>query len=607
MILSYVNGVFIAECSFADKDTVKAAGFWWHGAPCTRTNCAACKTNIGFKKWWTADHAKASRLAAFANPSAKTALAGFASSIEASKAKDFDGVLPVPEGLEYLPFQKAGIAYAVGRKHTLFADQPGLGKTIQAVGVVNANPSPGNTLILCPASLRLNWAREWKKWSIHKGMKVHIVLDGEPVPLDANVVIVNYDRLLNRTTLKQVFGYIAKYIKAGITQDKPGLCPLTDGSGNLKVHLLDQLMSRNWDYLIADEAHYCKNQKTARTQLVLGSPAKGRGVDRIPAVAGLVDKANHFLPLTGTPILNKPSEIFPLLQALDPGNWQGKFFDFGMRYCGGFQKNAGRKMVWDFNGSSNLGELQARLRGTVMVRRKKEDVLTELPPKRRQIIPLVRNGASEIVEKEAAAWEAALRTKMGSAGALLALTGTEDEEVYMKAAEALADSNKILFTQIAKERHDVAVAKIPAVIEHLHNTFDEGVPKIICFAYHHDVIDALAAEFGTSCVTVTGNTPTADRQAAVDRFQNDPTCTLFLGNIQAAGVGLTLTAASHVVFAELDWVPANVTQAEDRAHRYGQLDSVLVQHLVFDGSIDAKMVEFVIHKQKVADLALDKK
>ncbi len=149
------------------------------------------------------------------------------------------------------------------------------------------------------------------------------------------------------------------------------------------------------------------------------------------------------------------------------------------------------------------------------------------------------------------------------------------------------------------------MAKIPYVIQHVTDSIEDG-GKVIVFAHHHDVIDALSAEFGSRAVTVYGSTAMTARQAAVDRFQKDPECQVFIGGIQAAGVGLTLTASAHVIFAELDWVPGNVTQAEDRAHRIGQKNMVLIQHLVLEGSLDARMARILVDKQEIIDQALDR-
>src|SRR3990167_6920453 len=165
-------------------------------------------------------------------------------------------------------------------------------------------------------------------------------------------------------------------------------------------------------------------------------------------------------------------------------------------------------------------------------------------------------------------------------------------------------ASQAAFTEISKLRHATALAKLPMVMIHLRDQLDAG-NKVVVFAHHHDVVAAIAAEFGAAAVTLTGETGMAERQAAVDRFQSDDSCTLFIGSIHAAGVGITLTAAAHVIFAELDWVPGNLSQAEDRCHRIGQSGSVLVQHLVLDGSIDATMAQTITAKQDIIDRALD--
>ena len=125
------------------------------------------------------------------------------------------------------------------------------------------------------------------------------------------------------------------------------------------------------------------------------------------------------------------------------------------------------------------------------------------------------------------------------------------------------------------------------------------------FAHHHDVIEQIIAPFGDAAVKLTGEDTAVERQAAVDRFQTDPGCTLFVGSITAAGLGLTLTASSHVVFAELDWVPGNMRQAEDRCHRIGQRDSVLVQYIVMEGSLDAQIAQQLVEKEEIIEQALD--
>jgi SWI/SNF-related matrix-associated actin-dependent regulator 1 of chromatin subfamily A len=238
-----------------------------------------------------------------------------------------------------------------------------------------------------------------------------------------------------------------------------------------------------------------------------------------------------------------------------------------------------------------------------MVRRLKKDVLLDLPAKRRQIIDLPANGAETAVQAEKAAFRAH-EEKINALKKLAREAKKTGLAEYKAAVQALRDGRAVAFGEISKYRHETAIAKIPAVIEHVTEML-ESVEKIIVFAHHHDVIDALMAAFGAQAVHLTGQDSQESRQAAVDRFQADPSCHIFVGSITAAGVGITLTAASTVIFAELDWVPGNLSQAEDRAHRIGQTDSVLVQHLVLDGSLDANMARTLVRKQEIISSALD--
>jgi SWI/SNF-related matrix-associated actin-dependent regulator 1 of chromatin subfamily A len=559
MVLTYRSRVFIAECSYSERAVPKAAGFWWHGGDRCRASCAACAAGVG-RVWWTDRHARAADLAEYADAAAKAALAQHRATLDASRAADADLSVPAPEGCEYLGYQRAGIAYALGRTGTLIADEMGLGKTIQALGLLNADPSIRSALIICPASLRLNWRREAERWLV-RPRRIHVVESADPPPAEAEVVIANYDRVRQHH---------------------------------------EALMSRQWDILVADEAHYLKNPKAQRTQLVLGG-GRGRGAE-----PGLISRARRKLLLTGTPLLNQPVELWPLVHALDPERWPS-FFSFVKRYCDAHQERIGRsgKLVWNFDGASNLGELQERLRSTVMVRRLKKDVLTELPPKRRQVVELP-DVASDEVDEEERIWEEQEEALESAQAAVDLAQASGDERAYEAAVARLREAMAIAFTAIARARHAVAIAKVPAALEHIDSMLESGISKIVVFGHHHDVIAKLAAHYGARAVVLTGETPMAERQAAVDRFQSDPSCAVFIGSITAAGVGLTLTAASHVVFVELDWVPANVTQAEDRLHRIGQREHVLVQHLVVDGSLDARMAKTLVAKQAIADQALDR-
>lgn len=459
-----------------------------------------------------------------------------AAALAASRATDSDAVIPVPDGLAYLPYQKAGIAFAMERRHVLIGDEMGLGKTIQGIGISNADPLLKRILIICPASLKLNWKREWKKWDIKK-LTVGVA-NSKHFPA-TDVVIVNFD--------------IVK-----------------------KLH--SKLIAETWDMLIVDECHKVKNPDALRTQYIMGkkeSKKKDKTTGKmipVPPVQGIAAGRNAFL--TGTPILNRPIELWTLLEKLDPNDLGRNFFSYAKRYCNATQNRFG----WDFSGASNLDELQEKLRSKFMVRRLKADVLKDLPAKRRQVILLEPDAKGrDLIEKEKQAYE----------------------NLSMKEGDSVA------LAEMSRLRKEVAVYKAPFVIEHVTDLL-ETQDKIIVFAHHKEVVDALMAAFGKQAVKVDGRvTKMEDRQAAVDTFQNDPNVKVFVGSIMAAGVGLTLTASSLVVFAELDWVPGNITQAEDRAHRIGQLNQVLIQHILLDESLDATMIYKIIGKQAVIDQALD--
>lgn len=508
------------------------------------------------KRWWTGEPSIAARLARYADETAASHLTAARAAIAASRASAADLDVPAPDGLSYRPFQLAGIAYAVARPAALIGDEMGLGKTIQAIGVINADPSIRAVLVLCPATPRLNWERELERWLVRPLSVAIATANRWP---DTDVVIVNYD---------------------------------------IADRLRDHLRARTWDLVIADEAHYLKNPKAQRTRAVLGHDARPSKGD--PGDPGI--RARRKLALTGTPAVNRPIELWTILHWLDPERWRN-MFAYAQRYCGAYQSRFG----WDFSGASHLDELQDRLRSTVMVRRLKRDVLAELPAKTRQIIAVPANGANDVVQAESAAYaEHEDRLNELRAQAELAKAG-DDEDAYRLAVERLRTATRAAFADLSRRRHETAMAKVPVVVAHIRDALEGGSPKIVVFAHHHDVVAALAEALGEyQPVVLTGETAMADRQASVDRFQSDPACRVFIGSITAAGVAITLTASSHVVFAELDWVPGNMSQAEDRVHRIGQTEPVLVQHVVLDGSLDARMARVLLAKQEVLDRALDR-
>ena len=478
--------------------------------------------------------------------------------LAASRAVDCDVDIPVAPGRTFLPYQRAGIAYALGRPNVLIGDDMGLGKTAQAIGVINADESLRRILIVCPASLTRNWMREIGFFGSRDLTVGYATTKAVP---ETDVVIATYD----------VF--------------------------SRKAATMDTLRATEWDALILDEAHYLKSESSARTRNILGGKGKKGSSARLPPIS-----ARRRIYLTGTPITNRPVEVWPLAHSLAPREFP-HFIAFTERYCDGFMGDYG----WNCSGSSNLEELQDRLRSTVMVRRLKKDVLRDLPPKRRQVIELPAD-TDEVRRVIAAEVDAAKRTEAEVArlkAEVKAARASDNPEDYKRAVAALRDGHRVAFTEMSRVRHETAVVKAPMVAEQVREAVEAG-GKVIVFAHHKDVVDILRtalADLGV--VIVTGDTPVESRQGVVDAFQGDDGIRVFIGNIQAAGVGLTLTASSHVVFAELDWVPGNLSQAEDRAHRLGQRNSVLVQHYVLEESLDARMAASVVSKQAVIDAALD--
>lgn len=629
MRVTFKNGIYVAIARIEDNPSLKAANFRWHPGllECKYgpANCSACRAGLK-RGWWTKRAENAARLIQYADLAAKRELSQHMQRVEMSRATTSDIELPAPRGYDYLPYQKAGIEYMLQREGVLLGDEQGLGKTISVLGIINADPQIERVLVICPASLRINWKREARKWLVPDGRRwfIHIVDSDAAIPEAANFVIVHYNRVsigfkkckgpckgVRREPLTcpkchgTGEGERAPLLCDRCAGNKSIFCPQCDGKGRIAAHnikIVKSLFAKNWDLVAADEAHFLKNLNARRSKAVLG--------DRMKKKPGLADLGHKRVFLTGTPIPNRPIEIWPIVSALAPDEF-GDFRQFARRFCDGHEEYVTQtKKIFKFDGASNLEELQERLRASCMLRRLKKDVLKDLPPKRRQIIPLPPSDAAKaLIAEERETWE----RKYGDDLALIRESMAIAEEAgdtsgYDTAVDKLKYIQRVAFVEMAAMRQKIAVVKIPEVIEHIHSLFEEGVPKIVCFAHHKAVIETLADKFGNHAVAAYGNVKHEARQRAVDTFQDENSgVRLFIGGITAVGVGITLTASSHVVFAELDWTPGVINQAEDRCHRIGQANSVLVQHLVLDGSLDAKMAQMIVEKQEIADRALDRK
>lgn len=522
--LTYMRNKFICGSTKEEKEIPKRAGFWWD--PCQYW-------------WWTNDIGKAKRLKEYADESALKQFKAAEELVEMSHAANSDIDIPVPLGLEYLPFQKAGIHYCSGKEAALIGDDMGLGKTIQAAGLINQNEGAKNIIVICPAILKLNWKNELQKWLV-RNYKISVCygtqlktadyfVSGEDKEVYGTITIINYDIL-----------------KANI----------------------DSLLKQRYDLLIADEAHYVKTGKALRTKAV-GSLAR-------------VSKAKLFL--TGTPLTKYPLDLFQILRMSNhplAASW--KYYT--NRYCNPVTNRWGTTF-----GSSHEEELQEALRSGYMIRRMKSAVLSELPAKTRQVIVLPADTVKSAVDAEKTYLKAMKDNNKR----------IKQENSFADAIEKMRDSKSTAMAEIVRLRKETAIAKIPVALKHIEAVL-ENENKVVIFAHHKEVITRVYEHFKKEAVLITGETEAGKRQEKIQSFQNNSKVKVFCATIMSCGVGVTLTAAQTAVFLELDWLPSTIEQAEDRLHRIGQEGSVLVQFLVVDGSIDARIAKSFTRKKKVID------
>lgn len=524
-----------ATCRTAENYYPRTIGFHWDGTK---------------RVWWTGLFELAKQLEQFATPNAKIKFSSSNNQIALSRAMDSHLNFPAPKELSYLGFQKAGISYASPRTNSFNCDEMGLGKTIQAIGVCNADVNIKSILVVCPANLMLNWSKELTKWMVQKLSGDFATSTSLP---NSNIVIVNYDKM---------------------------------------AALRDKILQRKWHLHIYDEFQMLKNPDAKRTIAVLGRET-GKYDKYLPPL-----EADKRLFLSGTPIVNRPIELFPALRVADPLGLGVSEYSFAKRFCGPNASDG------DYSGASNLDALQERLRISVMIRRLKKDVLKDLPPKRRQILavplPALAKKAIEAEMNFYAQHEAAILTAVSKAEAAQA---AGDKESFNAASRDLKDIHSVMFHEMARLRHDTGVAKVPFLIQHIETVLQE-VQKLVVFCHHHDVMNPIAERFGTACVQHNGTMSIQQRDLSVWKYENDPNVRLFVGGITTAQ-GYTIVAGSNCIIGEEDWRPSIVTQAEDRLHRIGQKMHVLIQHFVFDGSLDARMVKRTVEKQEIADAALD--
>jgi SWI/SNF-related matrix-associated actin-dependent regulator of chromatin subfamily A-like protein 1 len=426
---------------------------------------------------------------------------------------------------ELFPFQRKGVLFLNRRKgRALIADPMGLGKTVQALGWLNHRKSARPVVVICPSSVRLNWQREIDRWLLGEEAYLPRSQRADGLGYDEQTfIVIHYD----------IVQYWVEWLKK--------LKPMV---------------------LIVDEAQAIKSNGAKRTK----------------AVKKLAKGIRHVIGLTGTPIVNRPIEVFNILYIIDKTAIPN-FHTFTRRYCAAKFNGFG----WDYSGASNTKELHNLLTSSIVLRRRKEDVLTSLPPKIRSFVPLSLDNQAE--------YEAA----------------EEDLISYLLETEGKAAANRAksspALVRISKLRMLAARGKLEQAIDWISDTIVNH--KLVVFGVHREIIDPVSEHFKKVAVKIAGDVSETDRQKAIDKFQTDPKIRLFVGQVQAAGVGITLTASSHVAFLELPWTPGDVLQAEDRVHRIGQEQPCVIYYLMAARTIDEDMAKLIDKKRSILNAVLD--
>lgn len=470
---------------------------------------------------------------------------------------------------ELLDFQKQGVAYVLSRNNrALIGDEMGLGKTVQSIAWAQAVAYCRPALIICPASLKYNWAKEIKTWVNNPTI---YVINGKPDSTD------NYKQLYDEQYLYLKGSDTNVYIIINYDILMNDLVKYTDEEGKERkkevryTGWVDFIKKAKIQLVILDEVQYIKNKSSGRAK----------------ATISICKDLDNIVALSGTPIENRPIEFFNILNLLNPYQFKNKL-EFAEKYCGAMHNGFG----WDFNGATNLKELNELVTNSLMIRRLKDEVLTQLPPKRRIIVDIDVENKKEYNKAKAdvIGW---LRT-----------IGKVDSATKAEKAKALVKIN--VLKQLALQ------GKIKNCIEWIRNYLESG-NKLVVFVTHTKTIEILLKEFGHVindkngiAVEVDGSVDPKTRQKYVEIFQNDDRCRLFIGNIQAAGVGLTLTKAPDTCHIELAMVPALHLQAEDRVHRIGQTaDSVNAYYLIARGTIEEEIAKILASKYEILKMTLD--
>lgn len=464
-------------------------------------------------------------------------------------------------------------------------------EAIAAVEYLDAYPS----LIISPASLKLNWKKEINTWTnrttfVVDGLLKNVLDDNNNIIVEncpsynGDFVIINYDilgRVLNKKTDDEDNDYIYKTID---DEEVKSLIELSHK---------DLLKDIKFKSIIIDESQYCINRKSMRTQ----------------SVQELSKNIKYRFALSGTPMINRPSELISQLVILDQLENMGGFWTYAKRYCNAYEGDFG----WNLSGFSNLQELHDKLVSTCFIRRRKKDVLTELPEKQRSLIPLQIDNKVEYdsVKNNLINWlmntfSIKIKNDVMTDSTLSHLVDSQKKSLVLNRINKKILNAKKSETLVKIEylKQLAAQGKLNKVMEFIDNFINSG-EKLVLFATHKEIYNKIIEKYKDVCVYIVGGSSNVQKQQAVDKFQTDDKIKLFVGSIEAAGVGHTLTAASNVAFIELAWTSAMHDQCEDRCHRMGQKNFVNCYYLYGVDTIDELILELIDLKRKASSAVID--
>lgn len=477
------------------------------------------------RAWITYNYHVAKKFIEFADEKARDKI----NELEAKDQKDMESSYSVQSDFypkikspfQYYDYQRAGVKHLLSPGNKLLGDDMGLGKTLQVIGYCN-EVSPNKVLIVCLASIKYNWRNEFLRFSTVDYLYQIVDSKTESLEPGVNIYIINYD-ILDR------------YIK--------------------DLHRI------KFDLVVGDEIHYVKNPRAKRSK------------------AFYTLKAGKKIGITGTPMPNRPVELFHIMKWLEP-----KVFPRYSHYCIRYCASEGSS---DTKGASNLEELNYKLRTSgVMIRRLKKDALKQLPEKVRQIV-LLEGMDQELIEKHQ---QIIQKVKKVGFDQVFNIEGSE---------------GGYLFEEIASIRKQTAMMKIPLVKDFISNILNDK-EKITIFGHHTSVLESVRDSFSSfNPLLITGSTHPKQRQGIVETFQESNGNRIFIGSMSACGTGITLTAADTMIFIEQDFVPGTMAQVEDRIHRIGQKNTCFIYHLIMRHSIDAWLASMVQEKKINIELALN--